>query len=363
MKITNKYSIGDERSNIKFITSYSSVYKTQAPMKFLPTSPTNLVAVIMDVNSGDFDVFYYTFTRTDIEVLLKEKEGELLTLILHEISLNGGSTKNSFTVDVEKMKVIHSEDFKSLSPLDFYYNAFIFDTNASEGFPNIYIQTRGEKHNKYLLGVQAFNSYVAMKPADKPTKFGKTLSFILTASVLSGKFTGDNFPDLHSIDIPSSTLDELPDFLDTRALDTFTEKCELHKIKRVGGKYVIEEDDPKEIVLVEAEEPDEKSNEDFYNEKEAVLAIQRSVLEKNSVNFSQILGCGVEKAISSIPLQNEIVDVNLDIHGIFKKMCLFEGKFYMILTNPENDWQFYLGNESDFFVPCSEETFPRKYLM
>jgi len=348
---------------LRQLTKYDKIYSTGAPMKFYPLDAESLVDVHYSADGKNLMVWVYPFNLNNIKVIIKEKESALYSLINSALYIKG-KTRSMFTVNISNMSIITKEDFKSLVPINNRsHNAFIFDTEISGGFPSIYVQPEEIASDfKDILAVQAYSSYVQMKPANHPTEFGKNITYILTNSALKGTFVGDKFPNLISIDIPHSSSEELPEGLDTKELEIFAEKCELYKVKRTNKGFTVEEDTAL-AVIPKKEEENETEYVDEYSDKATSLRIQKSVLEKNSINLSEVLGLGVSQTISALPITDTIITINLDIHGIFKKMCLKEGKFYFVLIRPNEDWSFYLGEESVHFVECTEETYPKKYLM
>lgn len=339
---------------IKHLTIWSEEFNRQGGILFYPKNPQDVVEITAGDREGDFEIFMGTHNKKGITEYCTTIEKTLYDLLQSLISKN--KERKTFIINLDELSEVTKQDFISYSPQTAYpHNLFIFDLTSDEGgFPKIYsINSPDPKGtHKYTLNAMAFSSHNSIKCAGIPTLFGKNLLYILTASKISGKFTGDDFPILNSIYFGTSKREDIPSFLDTKNLESFVEKSGAKNLKNVGGSI-------EDVEEIDSLVPDTLLVENLDN---VTLRIQKTVLNQNMIYLSDLICIGAEKTIECVPIKDIIIPIMVDFGTGIRKMCLKEGKIYVLTWSKDYDWRNFLGEDSDLLINCSEEDFPSNIL-
>lgn len=359
-----KSGYGHSVGMIRYITSWDKIAMSRdAEIFFYPKGPGNIVDIGVGESPLDIEVFQYPHCRKDLLTFLTKRESEVRMLL--DLALEKFPGRTLFTVDVEEMKILEDDDFTTYrASKERKYNLFSFQARNGTGtFPLVFVVS--EQHEagdyKYLLDTQVFTSHYCVKAARIHTLFGKNLTYILANSIERGKFIGSKIPNIGSINFPTNGREHPPVFIKTDAFEAFMEKCGVDTLKASG----------KEVILLPAPENQQDadtealqnlqyvlSKDEVDNVKARALRIQTQVLQKNSISVQDLMAHGVKETLACIPVQNGIIHIDLDIGGIARKMCLYKEKVYVIPVNKKTEWDIYFGADPDFFVECTDETYP-----
>src|SRR5688572_4534942 len=166
---------------IKYIGIWEqTLFQKDAEILFYPYNPENLVDV-WGVSDKDLDVYIYPHNKKDMAVVCAKKEQ--IIHALHAEAMKLFPTRYTFTIDVEREKLLSPEDFVVLTPSDSYqYNVFAFETKSGDStFPFIFC-VESQKYNgdyKDVFSTQVFTSHYVAKAAGKHTEMGKNLTYLL----------------------------------------------------------------------------------------------------------------------------------------------------------------------------------------
>jgi hypothetical protein len=319
---------------IGYANSWTKEMKTSGSMFFYDGEIDNLVDV--SLLEKDIEIFYYP--HNSVSLLVFPFEESKLRAFIESLSEKTADKRTSFTIDYKTMKEIVFSDFKNYSHLKDENCCFIFNTeDKSRVFPNIFVKTKSfsSSEESVAFPVQVHCSHYVSTPVGHSTDFGKEFVFKLTNSVFHGNY--ESKLPRGSFEYPTNPkLNQVPENLKTDSLFRLVDSIPfLHK-----------KDSKSELFL---DEPETKS---LYNR------ITRDILDKNQVNFSDVLEFGVKETIDLITDKTRMVRILVDIAGGFKKACLLEGLIYGIPLHSDFDWNSYTGELDDVFVCCSEENFP-----
>lgn len=348
--------------HIKYVTLYSAPFSNAGKIRFFggishSRSPEKMVDVKIRPDKT-YDICTYTHNDKDMFawVLTVENRAKFELMMANLVHKYPG--RESFTVDLETFTEVTADDFTHFSPSILTekkgYNAFIFEdaTNPEVRFPTIYmIEYKDTEEFRKIFPVMVQTSRWLYPVLDKPSKFGKYLSYMLVHSALLNEFNAI-CPVLISLDFP--TVGKIMDNgIKFDKLDTFAQSCGASNIKVVGGKLTdTNEETPASVPSAEATNAyfgamDSKTLED---------CITLELVNKGCVSFSSMIGFGVPETIKLIGRAERAVEVTMDIGGFAKRMCIFEGFIYAI---PEPGQEDNLSQElGEYYVECSAETIP-----
>lgn len=360
---SRKTGYNGSKGMIQYATSWDKhAMCRDAEIFFYAKNPENIIDIHQGQSEKDVEVLTYTHNRDDIMSFCTKKEAALIDLF--NLAKQKFPDRKIFTVDADSMKIIDDEDFTCYRPSKiFKYNYFTFQGKGTANtFPTTFMiaSQTGSGQYKWVFGAQVFTSHYCLKAAGAHTKFGKSFTYILATSVERRKFTGDVVPTIMSIDFPTNGRETLPAFYRTESFRAFMEKCQADNLKVVDGEVLLLSG-PTPLEVAEADTLDNLAyvlSKDESDSSEVALRIQKQVLDKNSVSVTDLMQHGVINTFKDIPVQSGIIPVDLDVGGIARKMCLYQGKVYVIPVMEKTEWQFYFGADPDFFVECNEETYP-----
>lgn len=355
------------QGKIQYTTSWDKTSMSRdAEIFFYPKNPDSVVDIGVSDNLNDVEVFHYPHTRKDIVNFLNKKEDEVKILL--QLALEKFPGRSLFTIDAADMKIIEDDDFTCYRPSKvFKYNFFTFQGPGGAGtFPTVFMISNQQDNGsyKYVFNTQVYTSHYCLKAAQIHTQFGKNLTYILANSVERKKFIGDDVPSIDSIQFPTNGRDRIPSFLRTDALQACFEKWGLNDLKVSGDKLLLLPG-PSSEEVIDAQVLENLqyvlSKDEVDNVRDRALRIQRSVLDKNEILVTELMAHGVRETFACLPAQDRIIPISLDIGGIARKMCLFQGKVYVIPVNKKTEWDVYFGADPDSFVECTEETYPTTF--
>lgn len=358
-----KTGFAGSQGMIKYTTPWDKFATSRdAEILFYPRSLENVVDIGHDEN-GDVEIFLYPHNRKDLLKFCEDNSTELYHLL--KLAEEKYSKKSLFTMDLETKKVIEDEDFTSYRPAkDFKYNMFVFSgANGASTFPFVYVISNQQANGdyKHVFNVQAFTSHYCLKAAGIHTDFGKALTYILACSIERRKFIGDKVPSIDSIQFPTNGRNRIPSFYKTSLMDAFMTKCRTQDVIMTKDDVILLPG-PSSDEVAETEVLDNLSyvlsKDEVDNVRDRAIRIQKEVRDKNSILVTDLMAHGVRETFACLPAQDGIIPVNLDIGGIARKMCLFQGKIYVIPVNKKTEWDIYFGADMDSFVECTEETYP-----
>ena len=350
--------------NIRYATPWDrNVMSRDAEIFFYPKNPDNVVEIGVSDHANDIEVYHYPHTRKDIVSFLNKKEGDVVILL--ELAKEKFPGRTLFAIDANDMKILEDEDFTCYRPSKvFPHNLFTFQGNGGAGtFPLIFVMNNQGNTGgyRYVFNTQVFTSHYCLKAAQIHTKFGKAFTYILANSIERKKFIGDEVPSIDSIQFPTNGRERIPSFMKTDALENCFEKWGLNDLK-VSGNEVLLLPGPTSQELAETQALENLqyvlTKDEVDNIKDRALRIQRGVLDKNEILVTDLMAHGVRETFACLPAQDRIIPVSLDIGGIARKMCLFQGKVYVIPVSKKTEWDVYFGADPDSFVECTEETYP-----
>ena len=360
MLVTDKktgYSTSSGR--IKYVTPWSKEMAGKGSMRFYGDEIHRLVDVIKD-KDGTYRVFTYPHNTNDIITQVNKRDKEIGALYddLKAVSPND----DIFTIVIPDADDVAIMPIKEDDFTDYYPSAsledemFIFKSELSSSYTYWVFDQHNRKTYPEVLHTLASMSHDMMDCADKPTQTGMEFAYILLNSRRNREFSPVT-PYLSSMNFPTSGRAEVSQWLKTDALMKFVEECGAHNLTTSTESV---KDDASELVGALVDEDDEMYGKPSM--ETLLLRIQKQVLDKMSINLSDIFQVGLSKVIASLPLSTVIIDVHLDVPEVGRKMCIHEGIFHLIPLSKDTKgiFEFFGEPEEMFMVHESEDTFPRK---
>ena len=342
--------------NIMHVSMWNTIFGSDASMKFFPGEYDRIVDLKIEDNGL---VKYCTYPFTDIGLVepLVEAHEERLTAMIK-------ATNRPFLTVIlyeDRVEELTQEMFKNFFP-NYILQPELFIFIMPEelgGFPSIYYMPKeGRVGNTiHFLDTVARCAVEVYKPADKQTKFGKELTYILYASKLQGSFT-TNRPDLKDIYLPSNGLEVVDPTLNTVKLMEIIDK--ITAVKKPDEKAPVTSLVSQVIDVDETEEEDTKVYGGVLTSSEELEEILiNDVLTKQCINLSDMFNMGLETTIQILGKVDYVVDVFIDMPEAGRKMCVFEGKIYLIPNSEGFSPADFFDEPEDLFKLCTEDSYPK----
>jgi len=332
------YGVPTENFSYKTIWTIGEI---KSPIKFLSWDLDLSKLVDVKFDGIDIEIFHYPHNgkefitdyspKTVQEALEANITGRFKNLVGRIITIN-----------IETFEFITIKHFEGISRMSQKVCGFVgFTYNLpSGGFPKIYVceKTSYSDNNQGVFDTITESSRYVTSPVNHATTLGKYLLFKLHMSAY-GIAKEPNHPPLSQVPfsynerwLPQSTLDVE----------------DLIKIAQSKGNTL--KKTTKGIT----------DTTSLVSTRETAVIIQKQILDRGSVLFTSMLDYGVQETLDINPLKDVIISVELDLSGIARKACLFEGKIYIIPIERDFDYETYIGIPDDSLILCSEETFPKK---
>lgn len=353
--------VGQNVGNISQISIWSNVFATSHRIFFMPGEYSNIADVTYSETGENYslEVATYTFTNENHVSIVAEKfEKELVDLMKYLYAQTGRDTHTIAFLQETGPREITPKLFERFFP-NYQTKAelFILDGEPDEGgFPQMYYMTKEHQTgvNANCLKIMAESSHSTFLPAKNPTLIGKEFLYILYQSKMTSHFAPER-PTVRELSIPNSGKAELSSRLNVEELRKLFEQCGTDKITTATKAEEI-------VEVVPPSKPVAGNSPNPYQLSEFEENIVDSFNAKGGVNLSDLFNAGVSESITLIGNSDTYVDVFLDMPGIARKMCIYQGKLHMILTPamPEKDLFEFFGDSLDTFVVCTDDTFPAK---
>jgi hypothetical protein len=320
----NIWNIGMLKKSIYFISSNIMI--------------SCIVDVKLSQDEKDLELLYYPHNGNNFLSLNsqadreKEMEKQLRNLLKDKVG-------QCVTVNLFDMSIVTEREFYGVSygkePNALYTMCTI---TGEGGFPKIYVVPEEffTKVYRNVFPAMIFSSRDVCKPVGEITSLGKKLVYQLYLESV-GVEKDDTIPVLSQITFPWNEEYAVPGFY---KVDELTKMAENNSklVKTKSGT---------------------KDKESFENSTGGAADIQAMILNKGAISFTTLVDFGVQEVADINPMKNDIITIEQDISGIAKKMCLFEGKLYIIPVDEEFDYGIYTGIPDDLYVLCDEENFPK----
>ncbi len=356
----SKSGWGNNYYMMRFIGNWAAEMATAGQMKFYPGDATKVTDVFFGETWKDIKIVLYPHNKSDMFQFASTKEEEIRK-ILEEEMMKEGNHRSVFTMILdENPRLLLKEDFSNYYPqIDKVDELFIFDIPQG-GFPNVYLYEKSARMSEpNLIHILAQSSSSIMSCASSPTDLGKELVYILFNSKMKREFTTDH-PHLDGIKFPTNGNMNFFNIMNHKELDKFADTCGADKIiVKSNGKTSY---DAKDIKTLGDDIFEDSFGKPPREELEEIVS--KDVAERDSTNLSDVHEIGLKKFIKMVPFTDRIIDIVMDISGVAKKMCLFEGVIHILPIDAEFDFSsFFLeDDDDDIFHVCTEETYPRKFL-
>ncbi len=348
--VSRRTGFNNDYLMIKNVTVRDAIFETEGTMRFYTYPITNVVDA--EIEGSLTRLVIYTFSGGDFVLKYNSEEEAIRKIINEELAKPENAHRKTFTLDLGRMEAVTKKDFNEYSPDSEKDNLFIFDAPANEGgFPEIFYFGRPALGmTSKVFKIQAYASRVAVKCSGIPTLFGKEFMYRILNSWPLREYK-DECPDLTDISFPTMRDAELPKFLNTDALKKFAETCGADKILQSLGGIVDTSD-----VQEQGKDAVEEAIHDLPNK------IVRDILEKGTVNLTDMVIMGVSKALKLVPTKHDIIPITPETYYSVRKACIFEGKLH-ILPNKIGETfdyaQMWLGEDEEIIVHVSEDSYPK----
>lgn len=362
----------NDAGNIHYVSFWSKELNKRSPLRFYEGD----VGLVVDaVISGDnIKIIHYPHNSATITQIATSFETEIVALVTKMRATFPNRTRYTISLEtIPSLVLVESFTgyFMNQAPKD---ELVIFEKEKDdEGFPIIYAfdahQKTANKDVGYVMNRCA--AFIA-DCAGEPTELGKELVFILFNSQREGEFTARCVGGFSSAAFPTRGNGEIPNYVSTKALRAFADECSAHsKVTVKDGVTTFEEDDT--VIDLKAEEVDEDDDEMVDEFPPAISApllpppsvniqehMTKQLLDKESLNLGDIFMLGLSETMALVPFRDKIIEVNLDLTGIGRKACIFEGQFHLIPLTRDFDPEEFFGEPMEMFHICDESTFPKK---
>lgn len=345
---------GNDYMLIKAVGIRDAIFEAEGTIRFFEESFTDVVDV--EIDGPNVRLYVYPHNSGDFVLKYNAQEAQIREIIRNLLVNNTDTFRKIFTLNLAKMEALTPQHFSGYAPDYDKDSLFIYDTPAKEGgFPYIYSIPKAPVGNySRVFKVQSHSSRVVAKLTGPATELGKEFVYKILNSWPKREF--DNYcPDLRGISLPTSTLEELPKFLNTENLRKFAETCGADKlVQSLDG--IVDVSDKE----TEDKKEEKKGGADYT--KELPNQIIREIVSKGTANLTDIVLVGVHAALKMIPQTFDIVPLQVESHYGIRKACIYEGKMHLLPLQPDEEFDFgtmWLGEDEDFIVHVTEETYPR----
>jgi hypothetical protein len=335
---------------ISYVSIWDSAFATDGAMRFYdkPLAEVVDVTVTWDVAGTPIvRIASYPHNPGDLVAMYTSREKEIIDLWSKARDFFRTKHRTTFTMDLRAGKFLTPDDFSGYSPIKSQDNMFIFDSEFSTGgFPCIYVFPSNQAYGDYqeVFPVQSYSSKMIAKLANTSTREGRIFVYRLLNSYRQGKWVPEVNSGIERVHFPTSSQETLPRYMNVEKLKERAESAGVEFIARV--------------------EPETTIKKDLGNE--SMLKIQKEVLDKGTVQLSDLFTVGLLEVIRSLPIKDTIVPINQDVSGGFEKACIFEGKLHIIpgAADPDFDYPSCMGESEEFFViHQTEDTYPKRAVM
>lgn len=376
--------------NIKYLSVYDAAFKTKIPMKFYNEPLEHIVDVSWGFVGDSIRITIYPHNAPDCLVRVHQKYSAIVDK-LNETIVN--QPKREFvTMDVggDIPRIITPKDFASIYPSTKFGSVlFIFQNDKGQGsFPRIFALESSQRTGNIgdVFTVMTNTSVNIADVVENQTEIGKQFTYFLLQSYRT-KTVITNFPSLDNVSFPTRGNSDPTNFVNLESLRKFADSCHPEKIiMKTEGQKLVDEIPPKKEEEPVSDEVDARleaiaensaDEEDVdsppwrhpmqfpFGEpdtKELALRIQKNILEKNSIQFSDLITMGVLETIGLIPITDRIIDVDPEMSLGIRKMCIYENQVHIVPSNGDFDAVDFFGESESLFHVCTEETYPKKAL-
>lgn len=341
----------NSHANIVAVWIWHDVFKTQAPMRFLPGSYSDIADVWIQSESA-IGYGEYPFTAKTVEDLAHKNENEIRNLLL-------SSNVPVLTVRINDKGVtpVRPEEFVDYFP---YYSVkdelFIFDTEESKGgFPAIYFMPKSARNGLHLntLDVLAHISHETYNPSGPENTAGREFLYLLVQAKVLGRFSTD-IPTLKDVNFPSNGRDEIPAHYNLEEMEKIAERSGVDKLPAKATGNVPMLPAPK------VEEEDDGDGEfDLLSDPEVEDRLVKEILTRGSVNLTDVLQMGVARVLKLIGDTDFVVEVTVNVPDIAKKMAIWMNSIWVIPSGEPFDSEESFGESESYFVVCDDKNFPK----
>ena len=352
--INIKYSgWGSSKENISYTSIWNDGLATPGTIYFLGNYSEEGCRVenLVDIYYGTTkqSIYVCTYPHNTLEVVNKatasSMEAKYRELLDDAISKNHG--KKSFTVDVEKERIVVAGDFSMISEKnveEHTYLAFIHflsDTNYGGSYPIRVIEVKKSEDFKHIFPVQVWSSRFMAESSGKQTVEGKGVAFILINSTLNNKLS-TVVPSIKNITFPSShSTDMIPIMYKTNRLEQLYKKAGADKVTVKTNSVV-----------------DESPDIDFSGGNKNVLSdkILEGLVNKLAVSFSDLVSYGISETLALVSGNAFPITVEMDLSGYARKMCILNNTIYAI---PAASGKEFLEEELEgHVIICDDLSYP-----
>lgn len=375
----NKSGWAKNNINIRYVSVWDKeAFKIPGQMRFyFPSIHPESLEFVIDAcyEENTLRVATYPHNNKDSLPIAVEKMEESIVKLLQE-ARKQNPDREWFTIDIEETPVlIREQDFSVFIPrVKVGDEMFIVDTEEENvKFPIIYVYQANQRNGQYkdLFSIMALASDVLMGDSTGVTQDGTDFTYMLLNSWMKRSF--DSFvPEITSLTLPRSGRKEILHLLKTDALEKLLERSGVDKVIMRDGKIVLLPDEEEKQEKKQEEKQPETADDVFgpVDKASVMQVILKDVKEKNQFNLSEGLSVGFNKVLTLVlGYDNKPIDIFVDIHGIIRKACIYEGMYHVLLKgNSEQDLvnllDLFDGLEQDFLNICNSDeefrTFTKK---
>lgn len=323
--ITYKNCTGYGNSNgmIVYLSAWSTEGSTPGGMRFFP-GPVEMIVDAQITSENTLLIYVYPHNnKEEVGKLAEKLEKQIVEEILSaKVKVN--TSREIWTIQLLENGVhaLTQNDFCDYFPSSEVKDTLlIFETIAeSVKFPKIFVFSKEQRggSTKYIVNVFAKSSHGIMPAISSQSLIGKEVVYSLLRAESTGKLDTDR-PSLGGIRFPTKAVAGVSEDLHTKELIRFAEGLqETMSISKTGVLTIIPDKKPvTSLVKLNSEED------------KLEMSIINQIVYTDSINLTDVFEYGLGETMRLIPADKPLIKININIGGIAKRMCIYEGKVYI----------------------------------